>query len=76
MIRHAPIPREAIDLLEEATARGIYIEYRDEELHTWAPEEVMSQAVLEEFTTRLNEHREGVATMIVLFGLAERYGVH
>jgi hypothetical protein len=76
MISHVPIPREAIDLLEEATARGIYIEYRDEELYTWATEEAMSQAALEEFTQRLTVHREGVATMIVLFGLAERHGIH
>ena len=76
MIINARIPPEAAALLEEATERGIGIEYRDDELYTSAPQEKLTQEDLEEFTRRLTEHREHVAAAIVLFSLAERNGEH
>ena len=69
------VTKEALDLLEEATKRGIYIELRDEELHTFVTD-TMSQEDLNEFTTRLTPHRDAVAAVIVYFGLAEQGGVH
>jgi hypothetical protein len=72
----ARIIPEAVELLDEATERGIWIKLRGDELETYARSEDLSQAALDEFTTRLSEHREEVAAAIVLFGLAERNGVH
>jgi len=76
MIISAHVEPDAIALLEEATARGVWIELKNDELHTYAKNEDMSQPELDEFTIRLKEHQDGVAVMIALFGLAERNGTH
>ena len=77
MIVNAYIHPAALDLLEEATKRGIYIEYgKDQLLHTSAPDDVISQEDLDEFTGRLDAYVEEVASIIVLFGMAETGGVH
>lgn len=77
MIVNTYIHPAALDLLEEATKRGIYIECaKDQTLHTSASLEVMSQEDLEEFTRRLDGYVDEVTSIIDLFGEAERNGVH
>ncbi len=66
---------EVLALLDEATGRGIYIELAGQELHT-ATSGQLSQADIDEYTARLEDHAAAVAMVIIAFGLAEKGGIH